>query len=160
MAKNAQKMAKNAPNDLKFWHNMYLGGFYWFAKFWKFSGKKNVFSGKKPVFFRRLGKIFKKNWRKIELVLGKCFNWPTNWYKCSSLLQICVSNFWYLAFSQFYGCRNAPRGSFLGKNGQFYQKMALFAHSGSHKIRKKKQDIKNLIHKYVAMTLRNIYTNL
>ena len=96
MTKNGHKMPKNGSNDLEFCHNMYLDGFYWFPKFWKFSPKIARFLGKKPVFFRDSAKI-KKNLRgKIYLLLGKWSNWPKNWYKCTlgSLLQHNEELFW------------------------------------------------------------------
>ena len=39
MAKNGQKMAKNDPNDLKFWHNMYLVVFIDLKILWIFREK-------------------------------------------------------------------------------------------------------------------------
>ena len=50
-------------------------------------------------------------------------------------------------------------GAHLVKNRQFYDKITHFAHFSSHKIRKK-ADIQNLIHKFVACTLGYISTNL
>ena len=42
------------------------------------------FWAKKRHFFADAAKIFEKNFRrKIYLVLGKCFNWSSVWYKCS-----------------------------------------------------------------------------
>ena len=59
--KMPKKWPKNDPNDLKFWQNMYLGGFYWFPKFWKFSPKIARFSGKKLIFLKTLNKFENKN---------------------------------------------------------------------------------------------------
>ena len=53
MMKNGKILPKNDPNDLKFWHKMYLDGFHWFAKFWKISAKIGQFLAKKDQNFCR-----------------------------------------------------------------------------------------------------------
>ena len=140
---------------------MYLGGFYEFPKFRQNRPKNALFLAKNGHFCRNSGmQLKKKLWRKINQVLGKWSNWPKNWYKCTLgyLLQLQMGIFGYLAFLQFYGCRNASRGRFLAKNGQIYPKIALSAHLGSRKI-VKKQNIQKSRCKVVANTPRYIYTN-
>ena len=77
-------MAKIASNDPKFELEVYLDGFYWFPNFCKFSTIFGRLLAKKHQFFRWRGKNFQNFFlRKIYLVLGKCFNLPSFWYKCS-----------------------------------------------------------------------------
>ena len=143
MEKKLQKMAKNDPNDLKIWHMMYLGVFYWFPKFWKFSLKIARFSGKKFIFFRRLGKNLKKKlWRKVYAFLGKWSSWPKNWYKCTlgSLLQYFDLFFW--IFGVFAILRVpicAKTAIFVSIFGDFQKnlpKIAILAHIGTRKMAK------------------------
>ena len=77
-------MTKNDPNDLKFGHKMYLGGFYQFPEFRQNRPKNARFFTKNGNFWRFSGIPIKKNLRrKMYLVLGKWSNWPKNWYKCT-----------------------------------------------------------------------------
>ena len=81
MAQKWPKMAifspKNASNYLKFGNLVYLDGFYWFPKFWKFSPKIGQFLDEKPPFFCWRGKNFEfffsteivsSLWEMIQLV--------------------------------------------------------------------------------------------
>ena len=87
-------------------------------------GWKIPFFWQKMVIFAeiRACRFQNKFRRKINQVLGKWSNWPKSWYKCTLgyLLQLQRGIFGYFAFLQFYGCRNAPRGRFLGKIVNFY----------------------------------------
>ena len=64
----------------------------------------------------------------------------------------------YFAFLQFYGCRNASKGCFLGKNHYILPKIAVFAHLDCCKIGKK-QNIQKTLHEVVVNTLRYIFTH-
>ena len=75
--KNDQKMAKNDPNDLKIWHNMYLGGFYWFKNFLNFLQKIPLFVVNNHIFFCRLGKNLKT--KSLDKKFMHFFNFAQNW---------------------------------------------------------------------------------
>ena len=109
------------PIDLKIWHKMYLGGFYWFAKFWEISSKIGRFLAEKAIFFADSAKKSKISFRlNFYLLLQYWSYWSNFWYKCSLgwLETSDLSNFWYFVFLSFYGSESRILTSILRFFGQ------------------------------------------
>ena len=135
-----------------------------FQNFEKFCLILAVFWPKNRIFFNFREYVLKKKfWRKIYLVLdlGKWSNWPKAWYTCTlvHLLDLHRGDFGFFVFLPFYGARNAQNGLFLVNFGDFWQKIARFAHFGPHKMAKT-QKIQNPLCVSLVNVLGYMYTKL
>ena len=136
-----------------------------FIEFQKFKIFCRVFLDfwlKKNNFFCWSGKNFgKKTWTENRTCSRKMVQLVHKLVKMFPRVQ--ATKLWIkFLISDFFLILRLPKcnkRAFLLKNRQFYPKITLFAHFGCHKIRKK-TDIKNLIHNFVACTLGYIFTNL
>ena len=119
------------------------------------------FWAKKRHFFADASKIFEKNFRrKIYLVLGKCFNWSSFWYKCS--LGYPPQNLWFrflifFVFAEILGHLWAEGGYFDWKSTKISKKCPPRITNGPLSQQKQKKS-KIKITSFVEGTLRNIYT--
>ena len=126
MDKICNFLAKNASNHPNFGLEVYLGGLYWFPKFWKFLLKIARFLPKKPCVFsffltfcgpptsheKRI-KSLKNAW--IEVKTGINVPWGT----CNKTIN---SDFWFFEFLLFYGIPNLIKRPFFLQKRRFLQK--------------------------------------
>ena len=120
---NSHKMAKNAPNELKFWPDMYFYGFYQILKdFWKIF-KIGWFLAVKPSFSAFFASWF-WNFFSTENVTGPSkmlrFGWKSVYLLPIMCLTKVVMGFgWFQILVTLCAFKVAEMADFWTKNGHF-----------------------------------------